>query len=223
MSKSLSISSDLPIFAELTADEIAVVASVMTQETYETDAVLFAEGDSAGAVYIVLEGAIRVSTVIIGDVENTLLTLRTGGVFGEIAMLTGEVRSGTARAIEDTTIAALSNDAYQSIIKDHPGIGAKLMNYLVHTAAKRLRHTTDLYKQAEQWGLSISGVVELNYSQLIAEHITVRIELIDQRSVVGMIVRVETGTIGTELLVKTVEDKFVIIPYAAVVMISFDT
>ena len=221
--KKILISNDLPLFAELTADELEIVSDLMTEQVVEAGDVLFSEGDPAGDIFIILDGIVRVNTQIVADVEKTLLTLRKGGVFGEMAMLTGESRSGTARAVEKTTVAAFSADAFKIIRAEHPAIAAKLMDFLVHTASKRLRHTTDMYKQAEQWSLSISGAVELNYSQLIAEYVTVRIDLNGSTSVTGMIVKVETSSIGTELLIKTADGKFVIVPYRSVVSISFDT
>lgn len=55
--------------------------------------VIFARGDAAQCMYVVAEGEVDLT---IGD--RHLETLRAADVFGELALITGEPRSATARA-----------------------------------------------------------------------------------------------------------------------------
>ena len=68
-----------------------------------------------------------------------LAELRTGGMFGELAMFRAEPRSATAEAIEETSAVALLAPDLQRLIKRNPEIANKLLAAL----AERVRRTTE--------------------------------------------------------------------------------
>ena len=56
-----------------------------------------------------------------------LAELRTGALFGELAMFRGETRSATAEAIEATSAVALLAGDVQRLIRRNPDIALKLL------------------------------------------------------------------------------------------------
>jgi len=72
--------------------------SVMTFAPYE---VIFAEGDPADSLYIVLEGAADVRIKSIGDREISIATIKVGQFFGEQALMPGSTgrRNASVRAL----------------------------------------------------------------------------------------------------------------------------
>jgi serine/threonine-protein kinase len=70
------------------------------------------EGAFGDAAYIIVKGACEVSKRIAGT-PSVLRRLGPGDVFGETAILSGNVRTATVRAIEDTTVRVVTRERLQ--------------------------------------------------------------------------------------------------------------
>jgi len=101
--------------------------------------VLFREGDSGTEMYIILSGAIRVSKQI-GNIERTLAVLGPGEFVGEMAILTGENRSGTATVEEDARLVPIDGAMLETLIARSPEVAVRLLKRL----AFRLKAANDL-------------------------------------------------------------------------------
>jgi len=222
MNESKKKTSKAPAFLPfLSSKERQVLKRAMTRVEVASGGAVFSEGELGDSVYVLQDGSVEVTTRISGDVEKTLLTLGPGGIFGELALITKEARTGTARALEDSVLFSMQAERFEKLCNAHPVIGEKMMRFLLGTMARRLNVTTELYRRAVAWDLNISGVIEMNFHQLITDHISITIELLTGKAVAGTLLKVEQGAVGCELLVKTTDDQFVIVPYAAVAAISF--
>ena len=71
-----------------------------------------------------------------------LAVIRAGAAVGEMSMLDGEPRYATCTAIDAVEFAVLTRQAVAALIKDHPGVGAKLLVKITQLLAQRLRNTT---------------------------------------------------------------------------------
>ena len=80
---------------------------------------LFRAGESADAMYVILSGRLRV-WLERGGAEHAVRELSRGQIVGELALLTGEPRSATVRAIRDTELARLSRAAFDAVRQNHP-------------------------------------------------------------------------------------------------------
>ncbi len=212
---------ELPIFSSLTDDEIRDVSEICKYQTVPAGEIIFSEGDSGNVMFIVIRGAVRIHTRITENVDKTLVTLRKGGLFGEMAVISEEQRTATAKAIEETELISIGQEDFRSLLDRKPAVGKKLLEFIVKVLAGRLKATTDLYRQAVDWGISISGILELNYNQLISQQREIVIDLNSGKSVSGILLKAEKHVSGLELLLKTGSEKFVVIPYAAISSISF--
>ncbi len=221
MAAELSILKGLAIFDSLSGTQLAAVAGAMVQSDPKAGEPVFREGEPGDSLYVVISGVVEITTRITGDVEKTLIALRTGGVFGELSLLTGDARSATATATADTVLLSLDAAAFESLISRHPAVGRKMMSHLLSVIAGRLNLTTNLYRRAVAWGLDIGNVIQLNFNELITEQIEVAIELASGRTLAGTLLKVEQGPVGYELLLKTEGEQFSIVPYHAVVSVSF--
>jgi serine/threonine-protein kinase len=70
------------------------------------------EGAFGDAAYIIVKGTCEVSKRIAG-VSSVLRRLGPGDVFGEMAILSGNIRTATVRAIEDTTVRVVTRERLQ--------------------------------------------------------------------------------------------------------------
>ena len=214
---------ELPIFSSLTDDEIKAVSEISNTQTVAAEDIVFSEGKPGSDLYVIISGSIRIYTKITENVDKTLITLRKGGLFGEMAVISEDYRTATAKAVEETELLSISQKDFKNLLDKNPAVGKKLLEFIVKVLADRLKNTTDLYRQAVDWGISISGILELNYNQLISQKQKISVELNSGKNVSGILLKAEKHTSGLELLLKTDSEKFVIVPYAAVSSISFGT
>jgi CRP/FNR family transcriptional regulator, cyclic AMP receptor protein len=153
----------VPLFADLEEDELESFSHVAVPRSFPAGTRVFHEGDHSDACYIVREGAFRVTREHSDGRAITLATLGPGDIFGELAMLDGEVRSASVEALDDGELLALPAGDVRSLLARHPDITVKLVAALV----RRLRAANErISRQSFQTVPSrVAGVL----SQLVAE------------------------------------------------------
>jgi CRP/FNR family transcriptional regulator, cyclic AMP receptor protein len=153
----------VPLFADLEEAELESFSHVAVPRSFPGGTRVFHEGDHSDACYIVREGAFRVTREHSDGRAITLATLGPGDIFGELAMLDGEVRSASVEALDDGELLALPAGDVRSLLARHPDITVKLVAALV----RRLRAANErISRQSFQTVPSrVAGVL----SQLVAE------------------------------------------------------
>ena len=111
----------VPLFSELSPEELERVAQVAIPRSYPGDTRVFHEGDPGDACYIVNRGSCRVIRQHSDGRVITLATLGPGAIFGELAMLDGERRSASVEAVENTELLALPASDMRNLIREHDG------------------------------------------------------------------------------------------------------
>lgn len=77
--------------------------------TFPADTVIVREGDTADAIYVVVDG----SAVVVRDKdgeESHVRDLRSGDVFGEVAVFANQPRTATVRAVTELTAVRISRE-----------------------------------------------------------------------------------------------------------------
>jgi CRP/FNR family transcriptional regulator, cyclic AMP receptor protein len=97
---------------------------------------LFKEGDSADALYVVIRGRLAIAIANPIDQRETVVSLmEPGELFGEMAMLDGGQRSAMARSLEPSTVLAIPYGAVLAVFKEQP----ELLWGVTRLLAMRLR------------------------------------------------------------------------------------
>ena len=99
---------------------------------FEAGEKIFLEDDAADAMYMVRSG--RVDVITYGTV---LENVRSGGIFGEMALIDDGVRCAAAIATEPTEVVIIDKAAFLAIIRNEPQFALRVMSLL----ATRLRRT----------------------------------------------------------------------------------
>lgn len=133
----------VPFFHELTQEELGRIITLGRLVTYPKDAVLFTEGDPGEALYIVVDGAIRVSKVVPGAKEEAMAFMERGSCVGEMAVIDEFPRSATAIAHQDCRVLFIEKQAFLALLNAEPVIARKVLWALCRTLSLRLRETTD--------------------------------------------------------------------------------
>jgi NTE family protein/lysophospholipid hydrolase len=100
---------------------------------------LFKQGDAGDSLYIVINGRLRVIFSREDNQEEIIAELGRDEMVGEMALLTGENRSATVRALRDTTLIRLSNEGCYYIAERHPFIVLQMARTLAMRLATRNR------------------------------------------------------------------------------------
>ena len=124
------------IFGDLEERELAEVAQVAVPRSWERGHVIFREGDRGDTCYLLRSGAVVLTREHQDGRMVALAELRTGALFGELAMFRGETRSATAEAIEAATAVALLAGDVQRLIKRNPGLALKLLASLAERVSR---------------------------------------------------------------------------------------
>jgi CRP/FNR family transcriptional regulator, cyclic AMP receptor protein len=125
----------VPLFADLEQDELESFSQVAVPRSFPAGTRVFHEGDHSDACYIVRVGSFRVTREHSDGRAITLATLGPGDIFGELAMLDGEVRSASVEALSDGELLALPAGDVRALLARHSEITVKLIAALV----RRLR------------------------------------------------------------------------------------
>lgn len=91
---------------------------------------IFLEDDAADNMYMVRSG--RVDVITYGTV---LENVRSGGIFGEMALIDNGRRSAAAMAAEPTEVVEIDRPAFLAVVRNDPQFALRVMGLL----ADRLR------------------------------------------------------------------------------------
>ena len=96
---------------------------------------VFRKGDAGDAFFLVLSGEVSLTR------ENTQVveTVKQGGFFGEIALLTGEPRSTSAVAVTDCDLAVVGRDDFQGLVMANPAVALEMSRILGQRLATAAR------------------------------------------------------------------------------------
>ena len=105
-------------------------------------ATLCHEGDFGDTMYFVVQGeeeCAEISKRVIQGADKVIATLGVGQYAGELRLLTGAQRNATIRAVEETEVVEIDQEAFLLLIHEQPRVGLDLMHQLAH----RLQATTE--------------------------------------------------------------------------------
>jgi CRP-like cAMP-binding protein len=125
----------IDLFSHLSPDEADSVLSLMREQSVRKNSVIFHQFDGTGGMYLILEGAVKISRVGRDGREVTIVVLGKGNFFGEMSLLDGQPRSATATTTVASRLLVLERESFQTGILPLTGIVAKMLLEL----SKRLR------------------------------------------------------------------------------------
>jgi CRP/FNR family transcriptional regulator, cyclic AMP receptor protein len=132
------------LFGALTGEMLARVVEEAATRRYRRGDLIFNQGDSGDALYVVASGVVKVSTVSEDGGEVVFATLCQGDTFGELAVIDGGPRSAAARAIEATELVTFHRDAFIRMLHAYPLLTAALHRSLGALLRRTLEQASDL-------------------------------------------------------------------------------
>jgi len=150
----------VPIFSELSDEDISSLAHLAIRKRCPKDTVVFFENEEGDFFFTILEG--RVKVTILGDDgrEVILSVLGPGDFFGEMALLDNEPRSATAIAVEESELLSLHRNDFQAVLNDNRSITAALIKIL-SSRLRRANHQISTLALLDVYGRVARVIVDM--------------------------------------------------------------
>ena len=146
------------IFAELTATQLELVASICTKRTCDRDEIILEENSTGDELYVIANGEVdvQIDPALIGDDASegpqTITTLERGQSFGEVALVDQGVRSASVRsAQQDTELVVIPREKLMMLCDVYPEFGYRLMRNLAADLAMKIRNTDLKMREQLTW------------------------------------------------------------------------
>jgi CRP-like cAMP-binding protein len=131
----------IPIFSELSENEIYKVLHLAFEKKYPVGSTLFVEGMTGEVLYIIKSGKVDIGKKTEKG-ELVIASLGPGEFLGELSIIDEGKRSATARVVQDSELIVITKKCFHDILQGDPVITVKLLMHFLKVNAARLR-TTD--------------------------------------------------------------------------------
>jgi RsiW-degrading membrane proteinase PrsW (M82 family) len=150
----------IDIFREIALADLENLGRAIETRTFQDGEMLFDQGDTGDAMYLIEAGEIRIYAIDAQGREKHLRTFEAGRVVGDFAVLDGQPRSARARAGGQLTALVLQRGMFQMFIQSRPQVIRALLKVL----ADKARFTTASVERTVQ---NASQIAKGNYEALV--------------------------------------------------------
>jgi HEAT repeat protein len=126
---------EVPLFAELTPDDLKQVADIAGERWYGDGALLCRDGEEGNELFVLVSGRVNVYQEESGGAEKYLATREAGDFIGEMAILDPAPRSASVRAEGEVRTLVIGDEAFKAILRDRSEVSLALLRAL----SRRLR------------------------------------------------------------------------------------
>lgn len=142
------------LLQDFTPAEADILGASMLLVRAEPGQVMIREGEAGDWMMLILKGTVdvtkRLELPADADVDSAaeaavsrVAVVRGGAAIGDMSMLDSEPRYATCTAIEAVEAGVWGRHEIALLIRDHPGVGAKLLVKITQMMAQRLRNTSN--------------------------------------------------------------------------------
>jgi len=179
-----SILREVPIFTELSDEDLSLVMQMTVKRSYPKSTMIVIEEDRGDTLYIIESGSVKITRLDEEGREVILAILGSSEFFGEMALLDGQGRSANVMAIEDATLFTLNRRDFLDVLGRFPSISIQLLKEMTLRLRKSDQQIKSLslsdaehrigialHRFAEDMGIFKMGQVVINrlpYQQDIA-------------------------------------------------------
>jgi CRP/FNR family cyclic AMP-dependent transcriptional regulator len=135
------------LFCGLGAEHLEKLVEFAPVRRYKARTVVIEKGDAANALYVILDGRVRIFAQGDEDKEITLNELGAGEYFGELALITDKPRCASAMTTADSRLLAVSKTEFTEFLATMPDAAPRMIN---HLADKVQELTQDVERLALQ-------------------------------------------------------------------------
>jgi len=121
------------ILKPLKEEEIVMLAEDLSHHLFARGEAICKQGDPGSTFYIIKTGLVGVR-VKKDETEVEVARLQPGSYFGEMSLLTGDARSSTCVALEDSELICLDRDTFSVLLQENPPVAQAMSEILASRA-----------------------------------------------------------------------------------------
>jgi CRP-like cAMP-binding protein len=135
------VSAQVPhIFSKLPEHQRETLKSHLSQHTYSSGEHIFRQDESGEALFFIEEGCVKVTRTSEEGKELLITYLKKGDFFGELSVLTGEMRTADVVAQDRVVVSLMNAEGFKACLSD-PEFSRLFMTALawrLHDSSERL-------------------------------------------------------------------------------------
>lgn len=138
----------LSLVAQLTEPERIALLAAGSPVKFPDDGILVLQGDPGDGLYVLTDGMVKVTVAAESGTETMLAVRSRGDLIGEFAVLDGEPRTATARAVGAVSAIRISRTRFTEFGQRYPAAQTTITKSLV----AKMRAATERHAAERTWG-----------------------------------------------------------------------
>ncbi|PRX41489.1 transcriptional regulator [Planifilum fimeticola] len=130
MSQLVPLLRNVPLFLDLTDEELERIASIAIPRSYPKKSLIFAEGSPREAVYFIVDGLVKAFKVDANGHEQIVSLLAKGDMFPHTGFFDQSPYPANAEAVKPTRVFAIPIQSFEQLLLSTPTIAVKVLRVL---------------------------------------------------------------------------------------------
>jgi CRP/FNR family transcriptional regulator/CRP/FNR family cyclic AMP-dependent transcriptional regulator len=170
LAKKTAFLKEVSLFANLNQEDLKTVANDFHPKEYQKNETILRQGDPSHELYIVMKGKVRICKVNPAGNETSINILSTHQIIGEFAVIDGQPRSASAKAIGPCVLLAVTRDKFLAHMQNIPGLALAMCQLVTGKA----RWTTKYAETIAQYDTADRLLnVLLHYNEQLGQEVEV--------------------------------------------------
>jgi CRP-like cAMP-binding protein len=137
--KKAAVLKRVSLFAGLDGQTIEQLASISEIRDYKSGQQVYTEGEADAALFVVVDGKIRIEKRVDAEQRQTLQQIKDGEILGAISFVIGGAHSVSAQAIQDSELLVILRTEFDKLAVRNPAVAYRIMLRLAGQLAVLLR------------------------------------------------------------------------------------
>jgi len=139
-----SVLRPLQVFEPLSDEQIQTLVGAAALQRFMQGEMLVRQGDRGESLFVIRSGKVRIDKSLDGGHATTMAMMGAGEFFGEMSLLTGEPRTASIIAEDETEVVMVSKEAFAPVLTADTGIIVGLSAALETRARNTAERIADL-------------------------------------------------------------------------------
>ncbi len=120
---------EVPLFAPLTDEETQQIAETVEAKIFATGEKIVRRGQEGNSMFVIHRGSVKVQINEDGKIK-VLRNLNEGEFFGEMGLFTGEPRTATVIALEETEVLEIKHTCLKPVLEANPELVERFVDII---------------------------------------------------------------------------------------------
>ncbi|PYI51110.1 Crp/Fnr family transcriptional regulator [Paenibacillus flagellatus] len=135
---------NIPLFQDLSDEELLSISSLFFERKYKKNAILFFEGDVGEELFVIKSGTVKIYRID-NTKQITLALFRSGDFFGEMSIMQKDgTRSANAETLEPSVMYTLKRSTFYEYIGRSPALCMRLLEVTMNRLRRANEQIHDL-------------------------------------------------------------------------------